>query len=121
MPFEVIGRDAGLVVIRIRGRLSYAEWEAGQRAAQPLVAAEQVQGLLVLTEAFEGWERGEAWGSLEYVQLSDAHLSRIAIVGDPAWREDMLGFSLAGMRKAAVEFFTDEAQARAWLAGHLPD
>lgn len=119
MPFEVIGREAGLVIIRIRGRVTYAEWETGQQAAEPLVAAEQGQGMLVLTEAFEGWEPGEAWGSLEFVQLGDAHLTRIAIVGDPAWREDLLGFSLAGMRKAAVEFFTDEVPARAWLAGRI--
>lgn len=116
MPFELMGREGDLAVVRIRGRLGYEEWAQGQEAMQPLIGAGAVSRVLVLTEGFEGWERTERWGELAFFNVADEHLARIALVGDDAWKDEMLSFALQGMRKAAVEFFTAEQAARDWLA-----
>ena len=45
-------------------------------------------------------------------------IERIAIVGDPRWRDLTMMFASAELRRAPVEFFAaqDMARARAWLS-----
>jgi len=73
--------------------------------------------LLVVLDAFEGWEPDARWNDLTfYVAHGDA-LARIAIVGEERWRGHALMFAAADLRKGPVEFFetTAMAEARAWL------
>jgi hypothetical protein len=116
MPFELVGQEGELAVVRIWGRLGYGEWERGQEAMRPGIGSGAVTRVLVLANGFEGWERTERWGELDFFNTNDEHLARIAVVGDPVWRDEMLSFTLQGMRKAAVEFFPEEPAARAWLS-----
>jgi SpoIIAA-like len=75
--------------------------------------------LLVVLNGFEGWqEAGNDWRDLTfYVKYGDS-IERIAIVGDEKWRSETLMFTGADLRRAPVEFFTqDNADgARAWLS-----
>jgi hypothetical protein len=51
--------------------------------------------------------------------LFDGHtIERIAIVGDERWKSQTLMFAGADLRRAPVEFFSEDAvdQARAWLS-----
>ena len=115
MAFEIVEIRGNLVVVSLAGQLSYQEWEAGQQQLQQ--ALEDGKDLLVLarTQGFEGWEQTEHWGDLGFFQANDEKVRRIALVGDTHWREDLLGFSLEGMRKAAVRFFETEEEAMSWL------
>jgi hypothetical protein len=73
--------------------------------------------LLCVLQEFEGWEPHADWSDLGfYVKYGDA-IRRIAIVGNERWRSEMLMFAAADLRKAPVEFFTEEelARAQAWL------
>jgi hypothetical protein len=47
----------------------------------------------------------------------DKDIKGVAIVGEPKWRDHGLAFAGAGIRKAAVRYFSpaETAQARAWL------
>ena len=57
------------------------------------------------------------WNDLAfYVKNGDA-IERIAIVGDERWRDLMMMFASADLRRAPVEFFPerDLERARAWL------
>jgi len=75
--------------------------------------------LLFVLTAFEGWEQHADWNELAfYVKRGDA-IERIAIVGDPRWRDLTMMFASADLRKAPVEFFPEGEmmRARAWLCG----
>jgi SpoIIAA-like len=121
MPVTLQREDAGRLVLGITGLLRKAELDDVQRQMLGMMRQDGAGSvrLLVVLDAFEGWEPGARWNDLSfYVNHGDA-LERIAIVGDERWRDHMLMFTAADLRKGPVEYFTPSrlAEARAWLAG----
>ena len=116
MAFEIVEIRGKLVVVSLTGQLTYREWEAGQKLLQQALEGRNALRVLARTQGFEGWERTERWGDLEFFLANDEKVQRIALVGDARWREDLLAFSLEGMRKAAVRFFETEEEAMSWLS-----
>jgi len=108
----------GLYLLRIGGVLQRAELDAAQGQLSAEIAGGNKPRLLVLTDNFEGWERGADWNDVDYMLTQGSEIARIAIVGDPKWEAQALAFAGAGFRKAPVKFFPNEqeAAARAWLA-----
>lgn len=108
-------------MLTVTGLLRKPEFDDAQRQMLGIMrqdATDTVRVLVVL-EAFEGWEPDARWSDLTfYVSHGDA-LERIAIVGDERWRDQALMFAAADLRKGPVEFFAPArlAEARAWLAG----
>jgi hypothetical protein len=96
-------------------RTEVAECEA--RLADELSRVASVKLLCVLRN-FEGWERHNDWNDLRFYLKHGDRIARIAIVGDEKWRSEAMMFAAADLRKAPVEFFTEDqmVQARAWLA-----
>ena len=74
--------------------------------------------LLVVLNGFEGWERQGNWDHAAFYVEHGDDIARIAIVGPERWREEMLMFSAAGLRKGPVEYFPEHATAEAlvWLS-----
>ena len=73
--------------------------------------------LLVVLDAFEGWDTRDDWSDLTFYATYGDRIARLAIVGDERWRTEMLMFAVADLRTAPVEYFSGPAveQARAWL------
>jgi hypothetical protein len=108
-----------LLVIRIHGSLRRAELDECQRAAVQMIrAAGQVAALIVL-DNFEGWERGDEWGDVSFLE-HDTNIAKMAIVGEERWRDEVLMFAGAGLRHSPVRYFTDADSARAWLGDAPP-
>ena len=120
MPFTAEREDGDTYRLVISGLLRKADMD---RAQDLLLAEMRHSGtaavrLLVVLDAFEGWEPDARWNDLTfYVEHGDA-LARIAIVGEERWRGHALMFAAADLRKGPVEYFVPEAlsEARAWLA-----
>jgi hypothetical protein len=74
--------------------------------------------LLFVLKDFEGWETQAAWNDLTFYVKHGGQIERIAIVADERWRNQALLFAAAGLRRAPVEFFSQDnlAGARTWLA-----
>jgi SpoIIAA-like len=91
--------------------------------SQAMLAAEMGRigstRLLFILKGFEGWEANPNWGDLTFYVKHGDSIERIAIVGDERWRGEALMFAAADLRRAPVEFFSENAiaDARAWLAG----
>ena len=102
--------------LKISGTLTWNDFQSFQRESETLMAGGKI-GILVELENFSGWESSERWGDLSFFLKHDADIEKIAIVGDPRWREEALLFAFAGMRQAEVRFFSElELElARAWL------
>ncbi len=58
-------------------------------------------------------------GDVGFFFKHDRDVEKIAVVGDPRWRDEALLFLFADSRHAEVRFFpeTDLELARAWLMG----
>lgn len=107
-------------LITLRGLLTWAEFQAFQNQveAEDVFASGKVRVLIHL-ENFLGWEHGDQWGDVSFFFKHDQDVERIAIVGDPRWRDQMLVFLFADYRQAEARFFprTELEPARAWLTG----
>jgi hypothetical protein len=77
--------------------------------------------LLCVLTAFEGWESHPDWNSMGFYMTHGDAIERIAIVGDERWRSEAMMFAAADLRKAPVEFFTEDqlADAVAWLSADV--
>lgn len=116
MSAEIAKESGHVLTMTISGTLSQAELAGMQAAAAEALCAGGKWRILVLTENFEGWERGGTWNDFS-VMDHDASIERMAIVGEPRWEEMTLLFTAAGMRPFPVRYF-EPAQitaARRWL------
>ena len=119
MSAEVIDARAGLVTVRLSGTLTQAALAALQRSAADAIRAQGKVRILVLTDGFEGWERGGKWNDFSFQERFDAAIEKMAIVGDKRWEDLALVFTAKGLRPFPIEYFAtgDEDRARAWLGG----
>jgi len=118
MPVAMHHESGNIYRLEISGLLRRADFgQCEAELSSELNRVGSAKLLFVLTQ-FEGWEQHADWNNLNfYVKHGDA-IERIAIVGDPRWRELTMMFASADLRKAPVEFFPadDMARARAWLS-----
>jgi SpoIIAA-like len=107
MTNEIIHKDDGVVHARISKLMTLADQRALEALAKKLIDAGQKVRLLVTLEAFEGWERNEAWGDdLRFMLEYGNEIARIAIVGDEQWKDQALMFVGKGFRGTEIEFFS---------------
>jgi hypothetical protein len=118
MSAEIISAANGLLTLKVGGRLTQPELAAAQKQAAEILQKEGRMSVLVLTEGFQGWERGGAWGDLSFQMENDPLIEKLAIVGEKQWEDLALLFASKGFRKFPVEYFapTELSKARAWLA-----
>lgn len=118
MQITVNHEGGNLWVLRITGLLKKAELDAVQSSVWKQVSPGAKIRQLALLEDFQGWEKTEAWSDMSFMVEHGDDIERMAIVGDPKWRDEALLFVGAGIRRTAIQFFpsAQEAQARAWLA-----
>ena len=74
--------------------------------------------LLVVLDKFDGWDGLSNWSDLTFFARYGDNIERIAIVGEPRWRDYALMFAAADLRRAPVEYFVADAiaAARTWLS-----
>lgn len=105
-------------LITLSGLLTWAEFQTflTQAETENVFAAGKVKVLIQL-ENFAGWEAGDQWGDVSFFFRHDKDIGKIAVVGDPRWRDQMQVFLFADYRQAEARFFpeTELEPARAWL------
>jgi hypothetical protein len=108
---------ANIYRLEILGQLGAAELAAIQRRAASEIRETGKIRLLVVLSDFAGWDASDPHDLGFYIRHGD-DIERIAIVGDPKWRDEALMFAGAELRKGPVEFFgtPDAARAADWLA-----
>jgi len=113
----------GVHVLQITGILTKKEFDdLRDNAAKKLGFFDRVK-LLVIADKFDGWEAGADWGDSSFFSWHGWKIIKIAIVADPQWKSKFLAFTVAGLRRAPVEFFpTGQTEAaRAWLDATQPE
>jgi len=122
MSVRLQHEEGNIYRLDISGRLRSDQFARCQQALATEIRPGCTVRLLVVLEAFEGWEPGEAWNDLSFFVTYGDSIDRIAIVGDNAWRSHVLIFAAVDLRRASVEFFEEgnEAVARAWLSAVTP-
>ena len=113
MPIEFFVKDENIALIRVTGRLEKTEFDEAQREIAALIQARGKVKLLIITQDFEGWEKSEEWQDTSSENPNDPFIEKIAIVGDPKWKDLILLFSLKDMRSVPIEFFNEDSEVKA--------
>jgi hypothetical protein len=71
--------------------------------------------LLVRLEAFAGWHPAATLDTAASWLRDDEGVARIAIVGEPEWRVEVLTLIAQPLRRIPIEYFETEPAARRWL------
>ena len=123
MSAEIIEQSGDLLTIRVSGLLTQPDLASLQRTVGIHLNQQGKGRLLIMTEAFEGWQRGGNWGDVSFSAAHDAQIEKMAIVGEKQWEDLALMFASKGLRRFPIEYFgpLEVARARAWLAETTPD
>ena len=115
------GTGAINAVVRIREKLGKEEYVEAITAAEALVSGAGRIRVLALLDGFTGW--GDAdWDDdriNSYAMEHDDDIERLAVVGPPEWKDQVLAFTGYPFTAKDVRYFdsASEAEARAWLSG----
>jgi hypothetical protein len=117
MPIKWKIDSGNLGVFHVSGKLGKAEYLSAQNEAEAAIQELGSIRILILLEDFAGWERSEGWEDLSFAEKNDPFIEKMAIVGDPQWRDLVYAFTLKGLRPVPIEYFNigEEARAREWL------
>ena len=115
MSAEIVNTADGILTLKVSGKLTQPELAAAQKQAAEILQQQGKMSVLVLTEGFQGWERGGAWGDLSFQIENDSLIGKLAIVGEKQWEDLALLFASKGFRPFPVEYFppTELSKARA--------
>lgn len=120
MSAEITDNSNGIITVKVTGRLTESELTAVQQRAAAIIRAQGKVRILVVAEAFEGWQRGGEWNDFALQDQTDPFIEKMAIVGDKQWKDLALAFTAKGLRPFPIEYFApgELDKARAWLAGN---
>ena len=117
MPLTMEHERENIFRLHLEGRLRKIDLDTCERQLEREILVQGQVKLLVVLQGFTGWDPGAPWNDLSfYMQHGDA-IERIAIVGPDHWRDHMLMFAGADLRRAQVQYFPlgTIADARDWL------
>ncbi len=120
MSAKIASVEGDIITIEVAGKLTQPELAAVQKAAAAILQKQGRMRLLVVTQNFQGWERGGAWGDLSFQSANDSKIVKLALVGDKQWEDLALMFVAVGLRRFPIQFFqpVQLAEAKAWLAAN---
>mgnify|MGYP003587858873 CR=1 FL=1 len=119
MSVDVKKDPSGLFIVSIKGIFTDSDRKEMESSARAVIGRTRTIHVLLLADAFSGWSKKGDWGNLDFMNEYDPVMEKIAVVADEKWRDEMLMYLGAGLRRAAVSFFPSrsEDKARAWLQG----
>jgi len=117
MGVTCLKEPSGLYIVRMSGIFTDQDRKGVENFGRTTIDRSGKVKVLILAEGFSGWAKKGNWGDLTFMLEYDPYIEKIAVVADEQWRDEMLMYLGAGLRKAAVEFFPHgkENKARAWL------
>jgi hypothetical protein len=117
VAYEIIGIDGAVLHVRISGVMRLADQQSLQGAGMKLIAKGRKARLLVTLVDFQGWEKGVDWSDVGFLMEHGDDISKMAIVGDERWRDQIFAFVGKGFRSTEIEFFPPASmkEAERWI------
>ena len=118
MAHEVMEIRGEVIRLRLSGLLTSADMTTLQKLALQLISQGKRPRLLAILDNFQGWSRHDDWNEIEFLKEHGDDVTRMAVVGDDKWKDDIYLFVGKGFRTTEIEFFSSAAleQAEKWVA-----
>lgn len=110
--------ESGLLSIRTSGKLGLYDMLGVELEIEPLIASQHDLHALIILENFQGWEENKDWGNPNFLPGENwNHFSKLAVVGDEKWHDNVMLFLLASVVPTKIRYFPTgkEMEARIWL------
>jgi len=117
MAIQIEVEADGLVIIKVSGLVTPEDMRQLQEATVAVIKRYDKAKVLVVLEAFQGWQKTDAWEDTSFIGEYDKKIEKIAVTGDLKWRDEVFAFMGKPFRSASIEFFgpSQESEARSWL------
>lgn len=117
MPYSIVKQTLDLNWIKISGQLTVLDLLAIQVLGQENEQPSHHLRTLIELEDFEGWSNEPGWENTTFMPDQDNETSRIAIVGDEKWKDEIYMFIGYPMRTIDLAFFPPDQlnEAQIWL------
>jgi hypothetical protein len=104
--------------IKISDYLTVSEFQQLQTLGELSLGRFDQFRVLIELEDFQGWSRESGWEESFFLTEDQTFISKIAVVGDEQWKDEVFLFMGKGMRKTAIEFFPLDQlpEAKNWLS-----
>lgn len=118
MPFEMIKKLDREIWFKINGQCTVEDYEQIQSLILMSLEWFEDSRILVILDDFQGWCKDDRWDDILFMQEHADKITKIAIVGDKKWKDDVFMFSGKPFRTTDIEFFPEEnlSQAKQWLS-----
>lgn len=103
-----------IAAFRLSGTLSESDCHAFETELETVLSEEKKVCILIQLEDFEDGSAQHAWNTLSANLELREDILRIAFVGEESWRK-WLGELSSLFRRIPMHYFSDEAEALAWL------
>jgi hypothetical protein len=117
MACEITRINGEVMHIRISGVMTMADQLMLQKAGMKVIEQCGNARLLVTLDNFKGWDKGADWGDVGFMLGQGKNITKMAIVGEKRWEDDVLVFVGKGIRTTDIEFFPTSAlmEAEDWI------
>jgi len=118
MSFELIKKLDQEIWMKVSGQLTVDDYQEAQTLTLlGLELYNQSRGLIIL-ENFTGWSKDPRWGDILFMQEHADQITKMAIVGDEKWKEEVFMFVGKSFRTTKIEFFPEDQLELAtdWLS-----
>lgn len=116
MSATLLNAADGILTVEIKGKISPATLAIMQTEALHHLQVWGGGSMLLLCDEFEGWNEGD-WGDPTFQMQADTLLRKMAIIGEPQWKDMAMAFTGQGYRPFPIAFFESglTESAYAWL------
>lgn len=117
MAHEIIQIVDNFISIRFMGMLKQEDMKVVQDKALELIEEGKKVRLLAILDNFQGWDKTEDWGDVEFLMEHGNNIIKMAFVGDENCKDDIYLFVGKGLRTTEIEFFPHASleQAKTWV------
>lgn len=122
IKFELM-RDQGILILSPEGPLEKADFERLAQEVDPFIAANgKLNGLMIVAEAFPGWDSfGALVSHLRFVKDHHRKVARVAAITDSEVLKIMPHIARHFVAAEIRQFPSDQrAEALAWLGASIP-
>lgn len=118
MSFELIKKLDQEIWMKISGQLTVDDYQQAQNLTiLGLEMYHESRGLIIL-DNFTGWSKDPRWDDILFMQDYSDKITKMAIVGDEKWKDEVFMFVGKSFRTTKIEFFSEDQLdvAKSWLS-----
>jgi len=118
MSFELIKKIDQEIWMKVSGKLTVEDYQKAHKLVQSDINLHHKSRGLFILDNFTGWSKDPRWEDILFMQEYADKITKMAIVGDENWKEDVFMFVGKSFRKTEIIFFPENQLelATAWLS-----